>query len=620
MMLEEGTNVESSGMQVTGSALPAGGQVEGVSPAEAWRCARAGVGESPGDPDAWRHLGEVQHQLGQAVPAVASLRRAVDLAPRRADLMARLAQQLSEIGRKDEAAHWWERATREGPAHPAWWVARARAARQSGNIPAALEGYHRALEQEQTPQAFRLGAGAAAAFAAWRHEALECARAAQAWGRVALWLEWEEHAHAGRPNPARWRQRVEALLRAGDVRGADRVAEEFRRRHPEAPAAQEARVQVWMRQAAAALRAGCARRLEQAWAWSEQVLQEVSGAAEAWANLGTAANRLGDLTRAEAAERRALALRPEDAQLHVNLGLTLLKQGCWREGWAEYEHRWETPLPAFRRRDLAARPWRGQNCPDEDILVFYEQGLGDTLQFSRFLPRLTSQFRTVYFWCQPALVDLLGASLRGVQVVSAQQPAPRTAWQVPLMSLPHRLGLATDAEHASRTLLRPPYAPGDPEDGRPPEGRRRVGLVWAGNPVHDLDHVRSIPRRALAPLASVPGTEWQSLQVGPRASELAWLPWLRDRGRECHSFVDTARRMMGMDLIVSVDSSPIHLAGALGRPAILLLPDAGVDWRWGQHPTSCLWYPSVRLWRRRRGETWLDCLARLAGSLPAWPY
>jgi hypothetical protein len=251
------------------------------------------------------------------------------------------------------------------------------------------------------------------------------------------------------------------------------------------------------------------------------------------------------------------------------------------------------------------------------ILLYAEQGYGDTLQFCRYVPQIAALGAAVILEVQPPLVALL-ADLEGVaQIVAAGKPLPDFDYRCALMSLPH--ALQTTLETIPRTT---PYLQSDvgrAKEWRSVLGERlgpRIGLAWSGSPIHDNDHNRSM---ALAPLLAALPAQFQyvSLQKDVRANDREALESssnLENVARELHDFSDTAALCESLDLVISVDTSVVHLCGALGKPCWLMLP-YHPDWRWLLERDDSPWYPSVRLYRQRWRGDWSGVLARVGADL-----
>jgi Tfp pilus assembly protein PilF len=364
-------------------------------------------------------------------------------------------------------------------------------------------------------------------------------------------------------------------------------------------------------------------RLEEAVAAYREVLAGQPEHRDALLGLGLALRELRDPAAADGAYAALLAAHPDDAEALFQQALARLAQGRWQEGWGRYEHRWRTPAFAAFRRDYGAAEWTGESLQGRSILVYAEQGLGDTLQFVRYLPALVARAGQVVLACQPPLVRLLRC-LPDVTVVSNAGPVPGTDYQVPLLSLPHRAG------HDSAPLEIGPYLRADPAETAAwrarlaDDPRPAVGLVWSCDPhlaaaARARSH-KSIPLPALEVLAGVGGVRWVSLQLGApadRAFEAGGPLPLLDARPYVRDFADTAAALAALDLVITVDTSVVHAAGALGRPAWVLLP-AQHCWRWEAPGETSVWYPTVRMFRQDTRGDWQTVLARVARALAVW--
>ncbi len=363
-------------------------------------------------------------------------------------------------------------------------------------------------------------------------------------------------------------------------------------------------------------------RLDEAETVARAALDLDPGATVALNNLGAVRRERGDLTGAEDLFRRAIAAAPGFAAAHLNLGLTLFLQGRWREGWPEYE--WRLKEPGGRVDRGFARPqWQGEPLAGRTLLVHAEQGHGDTVQFARYVLPLARLDGRVVLEVQPGLKGLL-ASAPGVAAVLARgERLPPFDLHIPLPALPRVFGTTPDTIPSPAAYIF--AAPGRAAAWAallPPEpGRRRVGLAWAGSPSHGDDHNRSIPLELLRPLLRRPEAHFFSLQVGRRGGDSARLGldgWITDLGPRLADYNETAAALANLDLVIAVDTSVAHLAGAMGRPTWLLLP-AIPDWRWLMAGESTRWYPSMRLFRRDLGGGWPEVVERLAAALAEAP-
>ncbi len=347
------------------------------------------------------------------------------------------------------------------------------------------------------------------------------------------------------------------------------------------------------------------------------------GYAGALANLGLVLQEQGRLADALAAYDAALAADPGHAAAHGNRAMLLLLLGRLEEGFAAYEGRWQMPGFATARRDFGCPVWTGERL-DGVLLIHAEQGLGSAIQFVRYAALAAERCGRVVLECQAPLLRLFRQSLAGpegpvAEVVRKGDPLPPCDRHAPLMSLPHLL--ATRLASIPAAI---PYLAADAADlagwreRLEPAPRPRVGLVWSGNPRHENDRHRSLPAAALAPLVAGSAASFFSLQVPARAEDLAALPPGRvvNLAPYLGDFADTAAAISTLDLVVSVDTAAVHLAGALGRPAWLLLPHIA-EWRWLVGRDDSPWYPSLRLFRQRAAGDWAELIDRVGAALAA---
>jgi tetratricopeptide (TPR) repeat protein len=332
---------------------------------------------------------------------------------------------------------------------------------------------------------------------------------------------------------------------------------------------------------------------------------------EAQVSLGFILTSLGRLEEAIAACEAAIALQPDFAQAHWNLAVAALLAGDYARGFAEYE--WRKRHDRFRRDfvDLPGPAWNGDDPAGRTILVHAEQGFGDTIQFARYLPLIAARGARVVLACDARLVPLLD-TLPGVMAVPVDAaPPPYDAW-IDQMSLPRVFATGPTTIPAAHGYLAADPVRAAAWWGTLPAGRK-VGVAWAGNPIHSNDCRRSLPADGAAALVATPGISFVSLQLGPRSGE-AGLPGLAAR---LPDYAETAALVANLDLVVTVDTSVAHLAGALGVPCWVLLPFAP-DWRWQLGCDDCAWYASVRLFRQPAPGAWHDVVDRVAAELVVW--
>jgi len=334
-------------------------------------------------------------------------------------------------------------------------------------------------------------------------------------------------------------------------------------------------------------------------------------------NLGLALQDLDLLDEAIEHCERAIALQPDFPSAHNHLALALLRKGDFAAGLAHHEWRWWVNDLRMGGHRFKQPPWRGEPLDGARILLHAEQGIGDMLQFLRYAPLVAARGGRVTIEVPPDLKQL-AMSLEGVeQIVTVGEKLPEFDQHCAIMSLPLAFGTTLATIPAGAAYLAPPPALQAEWRARLSSGASpRVGLIWAGRPEHRRDRDRSVPLAALGPLADS-GATFYSLQKGPAAEQAKAPPAgmvLHELGDALTDFADTAAAMGALDLIISVDTSPAHLAGATGRPLWLLLPHAP-DWRWLRHREDSPWYPTARLFRQATRGDWTPVIARVAADL-----
>jgi tetratricopeptide (TPR) repeat protein len=532
---------------------------------------------------------------GARAPAPAPSSREADLArlqsllarsPRDARILNNIAVTLRALGRQDEARAHLERARAIDPEGPDVNHNLGNLLSDAGSLDEAVLAYRRALAAR--PDAPRTS--------------IQLAGALQRLGRKAEALRTTADALSMRPDDAELRNAHGALL--------------YEMKRPEAALAHLAyamRLSPSLRaaRANAGLAANALGMFERIVASSREVLAREPDCAATHAQLGQALVSLGRLDEARAHVDAALALAPDDLEALMARSRLLFLSGDWEAAWPAYSVRWrraDNPPPRTK-----VPQWQpGEDPAGLSIFVHAEQGLGDTINFCRYLPVLAARARHVRFGCQEPLVDLLRASLPGVEVVPHPQGPGQCARIVPLLDLPMRLGMH-DPWWPGTPYLR---AEGPPPLSWPEDGRLAVGMAWAGNPDHGNDRFRSIAAERLVFLAGDPRARIVSLQRQPPDAvreriDAAGL--MLDAGDRLHSFSDSAALVERLELVVTVDTSLAHLAGAMGKPVWMLLPSAP-DWRWGIEGEATPWYPSMRIFRQRVHGDWSAPLAELAAA------
>jgi Flp pilus assembly protein TadD len=332
-------------------------------------------------------------------------------------------------------------------------------------------------------------------------------------------------------------------------------------------------------------------------------------------NLAVALLLTGNYDESLAEFERAIAMKPDNWGTRANMSLLLLLLGDYERGWREYEHRWD--LAGVKRPKISAPLWQGEDLAGRTILLHHEQGFGDTIQCLRYVPLVAARGGRVVLRIERALVRL-AAGLPDNVVISPQggRLPDFDVWS-PLLSLPRVLETRVDNIPATVPYLRVRSAVAERWKRRlAPLDGLKVGLVWGGSPRHANDFRRSIDVARLAPLFGIPGARLVSLQAGPRAADITAAPAgaLVDLAAELTDFVETAGALMNLDLLIAVDTSVVHLAGALGRPVWAMLPFSP-DWRWLLDREDSPWYPTARLYRQSKPGEWDAVIARVAADL-----
>lgn len=348
------------------------------------------------------------------------------------------------------------------------------------------------------------------------------------------------------------------------------------------------------------------------------ILKRMPDSAAAWSNLGIVLACSGREAEAEQAYRHALQLAPDYDKASFNLSYLLLRQERYQEGWEKLEARpWLAaldPLFSFPR-------WRGEALSGCHVLIVFEGGFGDMIQFCRYTTLLRERgAQRIGILCHPPLRRLL-ASLAEVDCLFGyDEDLPDQDWTywVGILSLPHYCG--TNAASIPASI---PYLFASEElrqiwRHRLPQEKKRIGIAWQGNPQFENDQDRSIRQlENLLPLLQKTGFQWISLQKGSAAAQAhAWTASpLLCADQDIHDFADTAALISELDLVISVDTAIAHLAGALGKPCFLMLPYYRQDWRWLKDRTDTPWYPTLQIFRQAQDGDWLSLIAAIASAL-----
>lgn len=333
-------------------------------------------------------------------------------------------------------------------------------------------------------------------------------------------------------------------------------------------------------------------------------------------NLIKAHLNAGQAADAVAAYRHLAKLHPDNADVRAQLATCLLMSGELAEGFAEFEWRWRTA--AFDGARFSAPRWDGAPMPDGTLLLHAEQGMGDAIQFIRYAPLVKARVGRLVVETYRPLAKLFESIESIDAIVLRGEPLPPFDRHLPLVSLPRVMRTELDSIPSDVPYLRAPPDTREPWQRRVPDrGRLRVGVVWAGSALHPNDANRSCPPQLLSTLLEIAAVDFYSLQTGDAAGALAAFDpagRVRSLAPFIADFTDTAAALVELDLLVSVDTAPVHLAGALARPVWVMLPHVP-DWRWLLERDDSPWYPTARLFRQRTTGDWRGVIERVRTAL-----
>jgi tetratricopeptide (TPR) repeat protein len=533
------------------------------------------VAARPSDPFAHNNYAKLLRTLDRLDEALLSYERALQLKPDFVEAHSNRANALHVLGRLDEALQSYERVLELKPDHPEAYNDRGNALQALGRFEEALQSYQRALQlKPDLVEAYN-----------------NRGNALHALGRFDEAVQSYQRALQLKPDL------VEAYNNRGNALHA-------------------------------------LGRFDEAVQSYQQALQLWPDYAEAYSNLGVCHSARNQPEEAIVNFNRAIGIRPDYAPAYMNRGLAALVAGDFENGWVDYEWRWKARPQTADPRYPARTLWLGrQSLSGKTIVLHSEQGLGDTLQFSRYVPRVAALGATVILEVPSPLAALL-ANLAGLsRLLVPGAPLPAFDYHCPLMSLP--LALRTSL---STIPAQVPYIVSDSVKTRcwkeklGPRTRARVGLVWSGGVRPNRPELwpdnerRNMPLRKLAPLRNA-DIEFYSLQKGQAAeSELRQLkaggwqgPELIDFSESLRDFSDTAALIENLDLIISVDTATAHLAGALAKP-VWIMNRFDTCWRWLLNRSDSPWYPTARIYRQQRSGDWDEVVERIRIDLSKTPF
>ncbi len=565
--------------------------------AESLEAMQRSVALLPQDAEAQNNLGLTLKHLGRLTESEASYRRALAIRPDYADVYGNLGLTLSALGRLAEAESCLRRALELKPDYAEVQSNLGIILTELGRFDEAEASYRRALEIKPTYAKAHNNLGLTLKELGRMEEAEACYRRA---------LEIT-------PDYAEVLSNLGLVL--ADLGRLNEAEASYRRALEIKPDSPEVLTNLGL-----TLTDLC--RLNEAESCHGRALELLPGYAEAQSNLGITLMALGRLDEAEFSYRRAMDIKPDYAEAHFNLSLLHLLKADFANGLPEYEWRWYKK--GADRKLFVEAPWLGaETLNEKTVLLHSEQGLGDTIQFCRYVPLVAALGARVVLEVPGPLVELM-KDLQGVtEIISKGTPLPSFDFHIPLLSLP--LAFKTNGATIPGGQ---PYLHSDSGkvaswlDRLGDKTKQRVGIVWSGSSLHKNDRIRSIPLTDL--INSLPECfEYVSLQKEVREADRATLhahPNIRHFGEYLHDFSDTAALCELMDLIISVDTSVAHLCGAVGKPTWILLPFSP-DWRWFLERDDTPWYPSVKLFRQHAHGDWTEVLrdigVRLLDSIGA---
>ncbi|MEA1673853.1 tetratricopeptide repeat protein [Nitrospirillum sp. BR 11163] len=554
------------------------------------------VAAQPGNIPALRALGDAFHALGHLADSVIAYQRILFLRPGDADAHLRLGLSRQAMGQLPGAIAAFRMAAALDPGNADIRVTLGMALEAEGDKAAALSAYADAIRRDADNAPAFLGLGNVLA---------DRGRAAEAMAAYARAL----HLAPDWPD---------ALTNLGLALQADGQLDQALALHRRATQLAPDAANVHVNLGTALQLAGQGAAAVDSY---RRAVALTPGDATCLSNLGQALAEQGQVSEALAVHGQAAALAPDNGVVRFNQALAWLLAGDDARGWPAYAWRWRGGVEDLADRGFAVPEWRGEDLTSRTLLVHAEQGLGDTLQFVRFLSRLPRDGRVV-LEVQPPLLALLRASLAhgdlaDVEVVARGRPLPAFDLHVPLMSLPAALGV----RDAAGLAVPGPYLKADADHARAWRDQLvpdvlNIGLAWSGNPKHRADRLRSVPLADLAgPLAALGVALWP-VQTDRRRGDEEVLSALGVTNVALNGFTDTAALLAGLDLVITVDTAVAHLAGALGRPVWLLLPYAP-DWRWRLESQDTPWYRATRLFRQEHQGDWAPVIRRVVAALEA---
>jgi tetratricopeptide (TPR) repeat protein len=539
------------------------------------------------------NLGNALLDLKRPDEAMAAYRRSLELMPNVADIHSNLGNALSDLGRLDEAVASYERAIRLGPRFAPAYSNYGAVLQRLGRTQDAIAAFRKAIElAPEYPEAYN-NLGHSLELNNQLDEAIAAfVKAIQFNPNLA-------GAYCNLGNVLLSKKRVDDAI--ASFRTAIRIEPDMPEAHSNLGNALSDKGD-----------------LDEAMAEYRLALRLRPRYPDALSNTSSLLIECGEYNESEQLLRQAIEYEPNFADAHWNLALLLLLKGDFAQGLPEYEWRWRVrfmpPLPS-----LGKPQWKGEDLSGKTLLLYVEQGYGDAMQFIRYAPMLAARGANI-FLKSPAELRRLLATVEGIdRIFLPSESTPPFDFHCPLLSLP--LGFKTNL--SSIPVPPMPYLHPDQSDVEKwcnrlsSEKRRRIGLAWAGDPRHKRDAARTILLCNFAPLAELTNAAFYSLQKGEGAKHLPPAGvTINDFTSELNDFADTAAFIANLDLVITVDTSVAHVAGAVGKPVWLLVQHSP-DWRWLLDRDDSPWYPTMRLFRQKKYGDWTEVIRRVTDQLKA---
>ncbi|TWH47595.1 tetratricopeptide repeat protein [Sporomusa sp. KB1] len=568
---------------------------------DAMQCYQAGVTLCSGSAELWFALGTTLLELSRLPEAVAALQQAIALQPDSAGVYMNLGNAFNEQGCTEDAIQCFQRGLTICPGSAALWFNLGIAFSSSSRLSEAMAAFQQAITlQPDFPNAY-LCLGSVLKEQGLSEAAVQC---------------YQKGLTVCPGDAQLWHNLGTTLLEL--------------RRLSEAVAALQQAIALKPDLAAAYNNLGNAllklQRLSEAVPMLQQAIALKPDYTDAYINLGFALQFQGEIEEAIDFYNHAVTLNPTNPEVYNNRAQAILLSGNLVRGFAEYEYRTKLNRCRHSYEWFTNKPrWQGEIFAGKRLLVYDEQGCGDVIQFSRYLPLVKARGGFVQFSTPKPLLRLF-TNFPGVDELIEHTAAAivRTQFDlaVPLLSLPHIFATTlrtipagvpylTADSHSIVVWHRKMNCSGT---------NLRIGLVWGSNPAYAFAHIRDCGLKAMSPLAGIPGVTFYSLQKGEAAQQANTPPasmQLINLTDDIADFADTAALIMNLDLVVSVDTAVVHLAGALGKPVWTLLPSA-CDWRWLLLRNDTPWYPTMRLFRQSTPGNWGSVMTAVARELSAW--